>query len=668
MNQCCAQGLLVWALSLLIISFSSSESPAQIFGLGEWSGAYESTTQYIRSESGGGDFYSQNLALQNRLKVGNHGAYILDPELITFSFGGTFGLSQDWFSSSFDESSQRGTLWGYDFVADILRDRAFALNLFANRDQDRVLGGLAGPLKSMFERRGVKFFAREVYLPFTLTFRQEFQDQESGSGPSRARRGQRQNILTYEGERGWLDSEMAVRYEFIDNKDVTFSNLSYKSHEGSLYYSLDFGPELNRRWDSRVRLLNRQGNYTLTSLNLSESLFIRHTDRFWTDYLYSFQRVTGTSGNLTNHIGAFNLTHRLYESLTTRLSLDGSMQKFAGGERDDFRSRLTMAYTKKVPGDGRLNIDLNAGFEYTNSRFPTRQNFVPQEFHTAQPISGFPSLAANIRLANPFVILGPTAAQRPVVRKIVPACGILIEGIDYTLTTFVDFTEIVPNPGAGCSGINPGDQIEVEYNYEVSQSLAYTTVPWRIGISVDYGWIRPFYYHEQTHQTALSGRDTQFLDNHRADGLGTELRYDGNLMTASLSAEVERYTSSRQAYNAFRSSQGFAYRFTPELTFTLRTEESFYSYSRPDRERRLITGRATLAYQFGGELSADAFAAFRDLNDTTEPKERIAEAGVRVRWTFRSVEVLPSFRLIDRRRGAFDNRDYEMVLRLIRRF
>lgn len=327
-----------------------------------------------------------------------------------------------------------------------------------------------------------------------------------------------------------------------------------------------------------------------------------------------------------------------------------------------------MAYTKKIPGDGRLNIDLNAGFEYSNSRYPTRQSLVPQEAHTAQAVFGFPSLAANIRLANPFFILGSTPAQRPIIRKVVPTCGILIEGIDYTLTSFADFTEIVPNPGPGCSGINPGDQIELEYSFEVSQSLAYTTVPWRIGISLDYGWVRPFYYHEQSHQTALSGRDTQFLDNHRADGLGTEFRYDGNLMTAGLRAEVERYTSKRQAYNAFRSSQSFGYRFSPDLTFSLRAEESFYSYSRPDRERRLITGRASLSYQFGGELFADAFAAFRDLNDTTEPKERIAEAGVRVRWIFRSVEVLPSFRLIDRRRGATDTRDYEIVLRLIRRF
>jgi len=76
----------------------------------------------------------------------------------------------------------------------------------------------------------------------------------------------------------------------------------------------------------------------------------------------------------------------------------------------------------------------------------------------------------------------------------------------------------------------------------------------------------------------------------------------------------------------------------------------------------------TLSYALGGTLFADAFAGERALMQTAQPNERITEAGLRVRWMYRNVEILPSIMFTDRQRGDTDSKDFHITLRMIRRF
>ncbi|MFQ5852114.1 MAG: hypothetical protein ACE5JU_16205 [Candidatus Binatia bacterium] len=655
--------------------FFAAVSAAQPFRLGNLEGVYETVNQYTRQETqtgSGNRSRLQGVISESRLTLRNRGAYIFDPRLITFSLGGTFGLSQDWLRTDTSKKSSQGVLLGYDFFASLLPAKAFSLDLFANQDRSVQSGDLAGRIEIETENRGSTLFARRLYIPSKLTFRQEVQSQESRSGGVVTRRAERRNIVTYEGQRGWIDSEMGIRYEFIDSSDEVFPTLSFRSHEGSLYYSLDFGPGLNRRWDSRMRLFTRLGFTDLTTLNIDEALHIDHTERLKTDYRYTLLRVATTGGTTTTHTGAFDLRHRLYESLTTNLGLDANVQKFADGERDEYRTMLDLSYTKRLPRNGRLNIGLAGGFRYTDSRFRTTETFVPQETHAA----AFP-FALPIEVNNPFVIVGSVVVTKialgPLPVGCIPPPGpptSLVLGQDYTLSTVDDITRIVPIPCAGAApGINPGDTIAVDYRFGVSPSLTYATVPLRLNLSVDYRWIRPYFIHEQEDKTLLSGRDGQSLDDHKSDTIGTELRYESQRIQGSLVGEFQRFTSQRNAFNMVRSNQFLGYRILPQLTLTLSGDESLLSYSRPeDRERRTVGGRATLTYQLGATLFAQAFAGITAFTDTSQPNESVSEANLRIRWMYRRVEVLPSFRFFDRRRGDTDTKEFRATLRLIRRF
>lgn len=649
-------------------------APAQIFQLGTWDGAVEGVADFARQEIRTGASPVTRLETtrtEERLTLRNVGAYFYDPRLVTFSLGGTFGLSQEWLTTETGGASREGTLWGYDTFASILPDQAYSLNLFARRDQSLLSRELAGRSEVRSENRGATLFARRLYIPSRLTVRQEFQEEESRAGDIVARREEDRNVITYEGQRGWVDSEVDLRYEFVDESDKVFPNLGFQSHEGSLNYSLDFGSELNWRWDSRLRIFTRTGVTELTTGSVDELLRIDHTDRLRTEYRYFLTHTDTPGGASILHTGAITLRHQLYESLTTTVGLDASFQDLTGGRTDRYRSRLDFAYSKRLPGEGRLTAGLGGGFEYEDQRFGVTETFVPQEPHTAASPFALP-----IPLDNPFVVPGSVVVTKVATGPLPAGCSafsvprILTEGVDYTLRTVGDVTEIVPLP---CSltnpGINPGDALAVDYRFTVSPSLTFTTATWRADLSVDYRWIRPFFVHEQRDQTLHSGQDGRFLDDQRSDAVGTELRYDGQRFRASLLGEGQRFTSRRLAFDRVRANQFLSIPILPELTLNLSGDQALTDFTNPEgRETRTLAARATLTYFLNAGLFADAFAAMRDLSDTLLPDERTTEAGLRVRWHLRKLEVNPTLEFIDWQRGDTETKEYRATLHVIRRF
>ncbi len=654
--------------------FFAAAVEAQTFRLGRWEGALDGVTEYSRQDTTTGGQpgpSSETFRTAERLSLRNAGAYIYDPRLVTFTLGGSFGLNQERLSFDGTTATRSGTLYGYEAFAGILSEAPYSLNLFANRDQSITSQIFGGRTEIVRENRGGTLFAKRIYVPSSLTLRQELLKEETRTGSTVSGLDQTSSVITYQGDRGWENSEASLRYEFIDLADRLFPNLSYQSHEGSFYYGLDFGPELNRRWDSRVWFFTRSGATPLTTGTVDETLRVDHTERLQTDYRYFLLRLGTVGGATTTHTGAFGLRHRLYESLTTSFRLDTTIQTLPGGERETYRGRLDLAYSKRLPWDGRLNIGLGGGMQFDDQRFRLAETFVPQETHVA----GTP-FALPMQLANPFVITASIVVTKTAFGPLPPGCIAppgpptpLVLGRDYTVRTVGDVTEIVPIPCAGViPGINPGDTIAVDYRFAVPRSLSFTTATWRADASVDYRWVRPYLIFERIDQNLVSGQDGRFLSDVRSATAGTELRYDGQRLQASLLGEVQHYTSRPVAYDAARSTQFVGFTILPNLTLTLSADEAWFQYSQPRRQTRTLSGRATLNYALDASLFAEAFGGMRLLKDTLVPTERTLEAGLRVRWTFRRIEVDPTLQFIDRRLGETNTKDYRAILRLIRRF
>ena len=317
-------GLLV-VLVAVELFFCAGTAWAQVFRLGTWEGSLEGVSSFTRDDTNTNGQHSrfQDILTEERLNIRNNGAYILDPRIVTLSLGGSVGIFQDHFSFDGDSRTNLGTLWGYDVFASVLPDQPLSLNVFASRDQSVISRELAGRTEGTTETRGATLFARSLYIPSTLTVRQELLDEETRIANVVARRSEQRNIFRYEGRRGWVDSELGLVYEFIDDTDRVIPSFSFRSHDAQGNYTLDFGDELNRHWDSTLRYYTRTGLFETTVWTADESLRVDHTDQLRTDYRYSFIRTDAANGANTTHTAIARLQHRLYESLTTTASLDG---------------------------------------------------------------------------------------------------------------------------------------------------------------------------------------------------------------------------------------------------------------------------------------------------------------------------------------------------------
>ncbi len=673
-----AQRLPATALIAGVIFFFCAWRPAaaQGFQPGRWDGSLELLGDYVRTdtETNGSELNNENTRTEERITLRNTGAYVIDPRLITMTLGGTFGLSQEEATAKESgrtfEDSRDGDLNGYDAYLGVLPGNAMSLSIFANRNQFVQTREFAGRTDIDIENRGATLYARRLYVPSTLTFRQELNDEESRVRGIVSRRDEHRDILTYDGRRGWVNSEMNLRYESIDKSDKVRPELDYKRQTGNVYYSLDFGPELNWRWDSRIRGFDRTGFSEEERVDIDELLRIDHSKRLRSQYRYFFVETDRPEGETTTHTGEFNLRHQLYESLVTKLRLDAIDQTNPNGDKELYAGRLSFDYNKSLPRSGRLLAALALYYAEEDNEFDafTSRVSIFREVHTFQEPFALPE-----QLDNPLVFEDTVEITRTALGSS-SQCDVarpLVENVDYRLETVNNFTRVVPL--ADCSidpsiGIGPGDTIEVDYEYELI-APAFTSKSWRLNIALDYGWIRPFFIHDKQDQDLDEGEDDSFLNDRQSDILGVELKYDGPRLRASLLAEAERWESRDTEYDAIRARQFLAYRFAPDWRVTFDGEQSIKDFTFPeDRKTDILAGRATLIHNLRANLSTELYASLRDLDDTLVPDERIREAGLLMRWRYGRLHIDPSLKYIDRRRDGSDLKDYRATLRVIRNF
>lgn len=653
---------------------------AQGLHLGDWEGAVEvrahqSSLEIETKSPSPIATDNENTRMEERITIRNRNAYLLDPKLMTLTLGGTFGLSQEQSeaksSSSEFKDERDADLSGFDFFAGIFPGNdTFSANLFANRNTFVQTRELAGRSDIEIENRGMMLFARRLYIPSTLSIRTEFNEQEARSGSIVSRTDERRDIVSYDGRRGWENAQMVMRYQIVDKSDEVRRELDFKSEEGNLFTSVDFGPALNRRWDSRIRIFSREDFSEEDRVDVDQFMRLEHTDRLETGYRYFLSNTDRLGGEVSSQTASFFLNHRLYESLRTDFQLDSIDESFDNGGRTLYRARSNFAYTKRLPLEGRLLAGLNVSTEKEDDDFS--EAFVPQEQHTF----GTP-FAVSVALDNPNVVEGSVEVTKVANGEPVAGCTTfsvpvtLIEGVDYTLQTVGNSTEIVPLP---CSlttpGLNAGDTIAVDYRFTRGGApVEFTTDTYRVSVSVDYRWIRPFFIHEQTNQELVAGSDGGFLTDRQADIVGLELRQSGRRLQSGLQVQIKDYQSEDQAFEELRTDAFLRYTLTAGLWLIVNARQSFTDFSFPEvRETDARVLRATLTYARSASLYAAVYATVEDFDDTLVQPQRTTEAGVEVRWQLGKLEVDPSLRVIDVERGNTDSREYRAIVRVIRRF
>lgn len=661
------------ALAAGLLALAPAPAPAQALRLGSWGGSVGASVDAVRDDSTLGDVSGRTRAtlLEERLTLRNTGASVYDPRLLSLSLEGTVAHVQAWSRTGGHAGSAGSLLWGYDAAAQLLREKPWSLGAYASRSQLAANRSLSGGTANTLENRGATLTADGLLVPSSLSFRQE-RWSERPLGRGAALHDERRDVLGYLGQRGWLDGDLELRYELVDSSDRASSRLAYRRHEASLDLGQDFGPELTWHWDSRARASRQTGVVDLRRATLEERLRVEHSDSLQTQARYGLVWTGASGGSMATHSGEVSLRHLLYDSLTTELRGEAVLQRIEGGRIDTFGAGGDVGYTRRLPGDARLNARLAGSLHHEDHRLRAQAAFVPQETLVfASPV------ALSIGLRNAFVLTASVVVTKVAAGPLPAGCIApssppipLVEGRDYTLRADGDVTEIVPIPCSGSTpGINPEDTVTVDYRYTLAPSIAFRTASWRADLSVDLGWIRPFLAHQRKAQALVSGRDGRFLDDQRTDSAGVELRHQGERFRAGALIEVRRFTSRRQDdHRSLTAGETASYTPTRVLSLTARADQSVREYV--GTGRRTETEAAGLGFLLAPEstFSVEGSAAIRWTRDPPSPRERTVEASAQARWALRQLDVRPALAFVDRRRGDSRLQEYRGTVVVTRRF
>ena len=641
--------------------------PEGIFALGQWqgdlSGGYQwedQQTQYAGGPSSGltRNRYDEDLQLRNQ------GFYLIDPRLVDASAGVNldFFQEQDKATGLSTSGTESGTLIGYDFSSVFLGEKPYTATFSTNRDQNEtstLFGGRTNSLNESFGLTGrlrEDSFLRDALPYFSSTIdaqQQEFDESTKQLGQTYTL-DETRDILAYGADKGFQTADLNFYYQYISDSYTGNNILPFTTQWVNLNYSLDFGPDLNRRWDSRVDYYTSSGAFAQTFLYADERLHIDHFQNLSTNYEYLLSRITGEGETDTSQTGIFQLQHRLYQSLLTTLTLQGFYDTLTQGARDFYAGGLTPNYTRSIPWGGTLYLNGDGRYEIDDNHLSGSQVPVVDEQHTATP-GGF-------TLNQPFV-----AASTIVVVDIRGGGRIPCRlHIDYDVAQLGPLTQIVPIPTSLV--IQPGDLLEVSYSYNVAAHGRYSTTTLIGNAGMTFSWIDFNLQHEQIDENLLSGQGGEFLYNLHQDQGRVEVHHEWEPVDARATALYGTYDESSARFTLKYTLQNYAQylTFRPGWGLILRFSgnEMYTNYTSPRRQTSSRDFELALDRFLGDGDYFTAYGRIRTLTDSEFPTQTYIEAGLRTHWRWGKIHFEPSFSWTDTKYGPLQTTDPYLILRI----
>lgn len=662
-----------WTLVAVVVVLSIALLGGPAVAFPRWRlGRWHAKGSFLVDWESQDDRRSQNkyetLVFQERVSLRNVGAYVVDPRLLTLDLGGSFGLSQEKGLSVQDTPLRvgDGILYDYDLDAFLLADRPYPITVFANRNQRTLAQGFGGRSDVVFESRGGIFELREDsfledhgirHFSSMLDVHQELRDEDSLVFGSPFRRDETRNIVRYRAHKGGERSDFDLRYEFNDVNDKVNPFNVFDSHTLRALHSIDFGPIFNRRLDSVLYHYSRTGSGAGNFTSLDEALHFDHWADLSTDYRYNFSRSDSDVGVTTTNSGSATLRHLLYDHLTTTADVHGTYQDLPNGEKSIYGGRAGFDYRRSLPWDGFLFADLHGGYQVDDNNFTSSRIDVVDERHLAPPVLGG---GAGFALDNTFVL-----EETVVIFDVEGGSRLPTElNLDYILDTQGNITRVIPL--AGSPVIRPGDALEVSYSFAVDPSVQFSTTTLHAGIGVEFPWFGLSYEHYLSDQHRLSGEATEdFLIDQNSDRVALDVHHDWGTVQAQARVAYEVLSSTLVDSRTWRFSQVLAYQPRADVNARITGDQYWTEFPSEDRNTESYLVRANIDWVSAAGFSVSPFAGYSAYRDTGTQNEEIIDAGIRMHWTYRSIEISPSFTWSDYRRRLNDVR---AMLQITRRF
>jgi len=639
------------------------------FQLGAWQGELGGGFDWEDQRTSAADGASSGLTryrYDEDLQLRNDGLYLIDPRLLEASGGVNldFFQEQDSTSGASTSGTQNGTLVGYDFSTVLLAEKPYTATFVTSRYQNETNTLFGGTTNGLNENYGLTAKLREdsflrdllPYFTSTIDAHQQESDESTTLLGQTFKIDETRDILGYEADKGFQTADLDLYYQFISDHYTGNERFDFNTQWVSLDYNLDFGPDLNRTWDSRVNYYNSSGTFGQSFVWLDEQLHIDHYENLSTAYAYLLSNNSSQGETETDQIGTFQLQHRLYQSLLNTLTLQGFYDSLTQGSRDAYSAELTPNYSRSIPWSGTIYLGGDARYEIEDDHLSGSQVTAFNEQHAANP-SGFTLNQPFVENSTIVVVDIRGGGRFP--------CEL---GIDYDVVQLGPLTQIVPIPTSLI--IQPGDPLDVSYSYDVATHGRYSTTTLVGNAGMSFRWIDFNYQHQQTEQSLLSGEGGQFLYNQKQDQGRVDLHHEWETVDARASALYQTYTSKSELFTLKYKLQNYSeyvtYRPGWDLILRFTGNEMYTNYTSPRRQTSARDFELALDRFLGSGGYFSIYGRFRTITDSEFPTQTYIEAGLRSHWVWGKLHFEPTFSWTDTKYGPLTTTDPHLTLRISR--
>lgn len=665
---------LTWVL--LLVGTKGAAQSWEDFHLGSWEGSLELGINYdsekLRSSEPGQNTNFSRRGNLERLTLGNQNFNFVDPQLLTGSLSVTLEQVHFRETTNDTEDSRHARFVGYAFDTTLFGGLPYYGRIYANRNEV-FLNQPFGHTDLTFSNAGVNLQLREDSPLRDLGFpyfsaglraeEQQINETTTSVLGQTSQQNQRLGTVGVDAHKGYETADLEFHYLFNDLTDSTYPALNFQSQTGTLNYSVDFGPTLNNRSDSRLFFYQRTGASPIRLLNADESLRLDHQENLSTTYRYLFTRSETPTGTTTTQVGTFDVHYEPFKNLTGDVLLSALGQNLPSGSSDVDTARLALQYQHGLPGNGTLTARAGGVYQVNDNRLIATQINVTDESQAAPSPLG---AGAGFTLAQPFAVASSIVVVDTRGGARLPTAA----GVDYEIVTEGNLTRIVPIPTSAV--IQPGDPLAVSYVYQVNPSIKYHTTTQAYSLGISFPWLTASLEHDQTNQTPISGFDTRFLQDTRKDVAQLTLQGTWGALSAQAGGNYTRYDATFLAYTQEQYLVLASYRPTPAFTASFTAGQTATDFSLPTHRTSQSAAALTLDwYGPGGGWSnwwTTAVVGRRVYKDSLQPTETINEANLTARLTYGLLDLSAVLLASERSYGAQKTNNWSILLTAIRRF
>lgn len=574
------------------------------------------------------------------------GGFIYHPKFIEYALKGELGFDQRQIDASgsaqgVDRSVDADTN-SYNLSATLFKDLPYTTNFYSYRTKTTTRQSFFGASQADVRAVGTDLIAKDWWLPSRFNIERY---QYRGSGLNNFREDR--DSVSLQGTR----VEDSARYEYnlgMDKETLGVVSRSYDVIRASASSMNLYGPEQLDRWTNSARFQKQTGDVETENSGFSSLYHKQLSSELASDNTLLYSSTSSSGDTTKTWTVSPGITHQLFESLTSSLTMRSSQSDFDGGRVDTNGALAEFNYIRRTP-IGPLRIRQSLDYFEERQLSTAGMITIVDESHTY--LLGQPLLLDNNKVAPGSVIVSDATGL-----------VVYVEGIDYSLSLEGLVTRIDILPGGF---INLGDTLLVDYTFSPNADLSYSSMSRStvVGMRI-YDTVQLSYGRHTLDQQRLSGINEGTLENSTRTTTAIHVYQGGGMV----GVERERLASLHTPFDRTAYVMSYRSMLSPSISWRVAADRFRTQFTDSVETEDGTTASSSLVFNMGSGLTGILRGEWQKVTFRTDAGQSVS-GEVSVSKAFRASEIRLIGRYTDNKFDvASDTKRLSLEFSFLRRF